>query len=109
MLIRCFAFGAIALALTACSQSPVELAAARDAECQSYGAKPGSDAYVECRARLAQAATQADATRRAAIVQSLADKPKPEPYQIVKPPVRTQTNCTSDAIGSTVYTNCNTQ
>jgi hypothetical protein len=33
-----------------------------NAKCQSYGAKPGDPAYVQCRAQLDAAATQASAT-----------------------------------------------
>jgi hypothetical protein len=43
---------------------------ADDAECQSYGAKPGSDAYVQCRlaidVRKANAQAAADAARQQA-------------------------------------------
>lgn len=39
---------AFGLALSACA-SPAQLAVNDDAVCQSYGAKPGTDAYVQCR------------------------------------------------------------
>jgi hypothetical protein len=42
------------LLLAGCSASREQLAARDDAECLSYGAKPGSDAYVQCRAMKGQ-------------------------------------------------------
>ena len=45
---RDFAVLLLLLPLLAC-QTPEEIAAADDAQCRSYGAKPGSDAYVNCR------------------------------------------------------------
>ena len=41
------------------------LAAADDAKCKGYGAQPGSPAYVQCRAQLDAARTQAIATAAA--------------------------------------------
>lgn len=89
-----------------------ELQAAKDdAQCQSYGATPGSDAYVNCRMQLEKAATdqlaQAERERRQRIVQMLNSQnqqyqqPLPQPYTVPK-----QTNCTSMAYGQTVSTNC---
>ena len=45
---RDFAVLLLSLPLLAC-QTPEEIAAADDSQCRSYGAKPGSDAYVNCR------------------------------------------------------------
>ena len=42
------------------------LAAIDDGKCQGYGAKPGTPAYVQCRAQLDAARTQAIATIAAA-------------------------------------------
>jgi len=42
----------IFLALLALSLSGCIGSAVRDAKCQSWGARPGSDAYVNCRAQL---------------------------------------------------------
>jgi hypothetical protein len=44
-----------------------------NAKCQSYGAKPGDPAYVQCRAQLDAAATQASATYSAS-------QPRYDPY-----------------------------
>ncbi|MNC35336.1 hypothetical protein D3C75_838180 [compost metagenome] len=86
-----------------------ELQAAKDdAQCQSYGATPGSDAYVNCRVQLDRTATdlqaQAEKERRQNIVKILNSQnqqPAPQPYVIPK-----QTHCTSTAYGQTVSTNC---
>jgi hypothetical protein len=52
------------------SFDPKALAAHDDAKCQSYGAKPGDPAYVQCRAQL-------DAARTAAIAAMAAAPPPP--------------------------------
>jgi hypothetical protein len=63
-----------------------ELAAKDDQECRSYGAQPGSPAYVQCRATRASAHETADAMEAAA--------PRPGPAPIPQasypppPPVR---------------------
>lgn len=83
-------------------------AAKDDAQCQSYGATPGSDAYVNCRVQLDKTATdlqaQAEKERRQNVVKMLnsqGQQPAPQPYVIPK-----QTHCTSTAYGQTVSTNC---
>ena len=48
MLVRYFALLILSVLATAC-QTPEEIAADDDSQCRSYGAKPGSDAYVNCR------------------------------------------------------------
>ncbi|WP_225607280.1 hypothetical protein [Pseudomonas sp. PDM10] len=89
-----------------------ELQAAKDdAQCQSYGATPGSDAYVNCRVQLDKTATdqlaQAEKERRQRVVQMLKtqsqqyQQPAPQPYVVPK-----QTHCTSMAYGQTVSTDC---
>jgi hypothetical protein len=54
------------LLATGCADYLAKLAAQHaaedDAKCQSYGAKQGDPAYVQCRAQLDAARTQADAT-----------------------------------------------
>ncbi|MGF6287020.1 hypothetical protein [Pseudomonas silensiensis] len=86
-------------------------AAKDDAQCQSYGATPGSDAYVNCRVQLDKTATdqlaQAEKERRQRVVRMLNSQsqqyqqPAPQPYVIPK-----QTHCTSTAYSQTVDTNC---
>ncbi|WP_415770318.1 hypothetical protein [Pseudomonas sp. LB3P38] len=82
-----------------------------DAQCRSYGAAPGSDAYVNCRVQLDKTATgqlaQAENERRQRIVQMLNSQsqqyqqPLPQPYTAPK-----QTHCTSMAYGQTVSMDC---
>ncbi len=65
-----FAFGP-ALGLSGCvtdKEMQFRLAQQDDVKCQSYGAKPGTPAYVQCRTQLDAAKTQADATIAAAPV-----------------------------------------
>ena len=89
-----------------------ELQAAKDdVQCQSYGAIPGSDAYVNCRVQLDKTAAdqlvQAERERRQRIVQMLNSQsqqyqqPAPKPYVMPK-----QTHCTSTSYGQTVSTDC---
>jgi len=56
-------------------------AAVDDAKCKSYGAQPGTPAYVQCRAQLDAARTQAIATAAAAPV------PVVNPAPIVVPQI----------------------
>lgn len=94
------------LALTACQQTPEQIAAQGaqdDATCQSYGAKQGTDAYVNCRTQMAtehqQEAGNERRLRRAMLFtagQNLMNQP---------PPPR-PVSCTSSAMGGFVTTNC---
>lgn len=59
----------LALLLAGCA-SRQEIAADDDATCQSYGAQPGSNAYVECRMRRDNIRQQGAEARRAAILAS---------------------------------------
>lgn len=58
-----------------------ERAAADNAKCLSYGAARGDPAYVQCRAQLDAARTQAEATAAAApmVVQPMPNPPNPFP------------------------------
>jgi ABC-type uncharacterized transport system auxiliary subunit len=53
---------ALAAALCGCAATRAELDAYDDKKCRSYGAQPGAPAYVQCRAQLDAARTQARAT-----------------------------------------------
>jgi hypothetical protein len=87
--------------------TPEQISASEDAQCRSYGAQPGTPAYLQCRLQFQRQAAQADQQRRALAMQYLASRPPP--YQL-PPPVHTQPtaprNCTSEVIGSQVYTRC---
>jgi hypothetical protein len=74
-----------------------QLAAEDDAKCQSYGAKHSEPAYVQCRAQLDAARTQANATGYAAAIQpppiytpaqAPAFRPPPMLPPIPPPPLR---------------------
>jgi hypothetical protein len=70
--------------LIGCAEYKAQLAAEDDAKCQSYGAKRGEPAYVQCRAQLDAARTQADAAVASAVIQA----PKPIPPPQPPPPLR---------------------
>jgi hypothetical protein len=55
----------LGLALAGCTSSAetAQIAAKEDAACQSYGYKPGSDAYVNCRTQLAATRQQLAAAK----------------------------------------------
>jgi len=59
------------LALTGClTTSPQELAQQDDNVCRSYGAAPGTDAYINCRTQRDSTRQQGQAMVRAAIIAS---------------------------------------
>jgi hypothetical protein len=98
---------AMAIVLAGCANKPdpAQLqaiaqarAAADDAKCQSYGAKPGEPAYIQCRVALDNQRAQMRATVAGALI---ASQPKPQPLPA---PTMSTTNC--QAIGNTV--NCQT-
>ncbi|KGF65923.1 hypothetical protein LT42_08440 [Pseudomonas lutea] len=99
-------------ALAGCANhesDPAQVAIRDDAQCQSYGAKPGSDVYVQCRVALANQQGQANEARRQRALQMLMNQQgqKPQqPYMLQPAPVRQQTNCVFNSVGQTVYTNC---
>lgn len=99
-------------ALAGCADhqsDPAQAAVSDDAKCQSYGATPGSDAYVQCRVSLANQQNRANEARRQRALQILMNQQgqKPQqPYMLQPVPSRQQTNCISNSIGPSVYTNC---
>ncbi|MGJ4896584.1 MULTISPECIES: hypothetical protein [unclassified Bradyrhizobium] len=68
------------------SQACAEIAAKDDQDCRSYGAQPGTDAYVQCRATRASAHETADAVQAAAPPPS-SPPPIPEASYPSRPPV----------------------
>lgn len=99
-------------ALAGCAShdpDPAQIAVNQDAQCQSYGAKPGSDAYVQCRVNLANQQNQANEARRQRALQMLMNQQgqtPQQPYMLQPVPTRQHINCSSNSIGQTVYTNC---
>jgi hypothetical protein len=55
--------------------NPEQIAARQDAVCQSYGAKPGTPEYTDCRLRLVEMQNRNDIERRRALSQGVADVP----------------------------------
>jgi len=96
-----------------------------DSKCRSYGAKPGTKPYIDCRLSLnqlrdqqaaraqeqAQAAAVAEEAQeeqrqqnqRALALQYLMSRPQPQPYVPANPNI----NCTSNHAGNQTYTTCN--
>jgi hypothetical protein len=72
--IRIALIAAAALALAGCQtieERRTQIASEDDAACRSYGARPGSAVYVQCRTNLSQVRATEEAARRPVIVQRL--------------------------------------
>jgi hypothetical protein len=101
---------ALSVQLACCAEYQAEQAAqasmADDAQCASYGARPGSDAYVQCRMNLDN---QRGANRRAAVGAFLEAQRQNNAQQapVYQMPTNRQTNCTSVINGQIVNTTCN--
>jgi len=70
----------VALSLAGCMTREERIAAQNakdDQKCLGYGARPGTDAYVNCRAQLDAARTNAEAIDDAAITVRSAPQPVP--------------------------------
>jgi hypothetical protein len=76
------------------------------AQCQSYGAQPGTDAYFQCRMNLSN---QREANQRAIVGAYLANQPQPYVLPMPTPiqPLPAPRTCTSSVNGQMIYTNCN--
>lgn len=80
-----------------------------DVQCQSYGAKSGTDSYIACRVSLDQQHAQADQARKQRAIQALQNYQAPQSAQPT--PVDTYqrpatVNCTSTSFGWTTNTTC---
>jgi hypothetical protein len=70
------------LVLTACATAPQPTAEqVDDAQCRSYGAQPGTQAYFQCRMAKDQQRQQATAALAGAIL----SRPQPQPYVLPMP------------------------
>lgn len=79
------------------------LPGAQDAKCQSFGAIPGTDAYIQCRQALYQQQMMADANRRAIIAGAVISSTQPPPMQ----PAPLPTVCRTVPNGYGYRTICN--
>jgi hypothetical protein len=101
---------ALGLPLACCAEYQAERAAeasvADDARCGSYGARPGSGAYAQCRMNLDN---QRETNRRAAVGAFLETQRQNNAQQapVYQMPTNRQTNCTSVINGQIVSTTCN--
>jgi hypothetical protein len=105
---------AAVVALAGCNSVPPEkLAAIDDAQCQSYGVAPGSNAYVACRMQLADQHHQ-DRIERKRQIASAFDDLSHTPLVVSQPqrPTQTRTSCTTQralGIGNPLETSCTSQ
>jgi hypothetical protein len=78
------------LALCGCghSQTAEQIAAAQDQKCRNFGAKPGTQAYIDCRLQLDRQVHEATLQRQAAAAALLSDNPyrPPPPAQFPSSP-----------------------
>lgn len=102
-----------AMGLAGCDPgpSPAQVSLAEDGQCQSWGHKPGSPGYAQCRENLFMNNQRFEAERRAAgmaLIQQMQSRPAPPPtYQMPVTPMRPPMNCVTSTVGGTGYTNCN--
>ena len=97
----------LALALAGCASSEerkAKWAAEDDSTCQSYGAKPGTDAYVQCRMvqqarrdEMIQGSARSVGAGMQEFGRALQDQAKE----------RRGTSCTTRRVGDTAVTDCN--
>ncbi len=90
-------------------QKAAQQSANEDAQCQSYGARPGTDPYIQYRVTLSQQRAQADQARKQRAIQALQNYQAPQSAQ--RMPVNTYqlpttVNCTSTSFGGTTNTSC---
>jgi hypothetical protein len=78
-----------------------ELAAKDDATCRAYGAKPGTDIYVQCRMQQQHGRDMADAAEAGAPLPTIDNTVAPASY----PPMPTR--CQTQRVGMTMQTVCN--
>jgi hypothetical protein len=72
LLIRTALIAAAALALAGCQtieERRAQIASEDDAACRSYGARPGSATYVQCRTDLRRVRATEEAARRPVVVE----------------------------------------
>ena len=86
---RFFAIAVFTALLSGCA-TRAELAAVDDEKCRSFGAQPGSSAYMQCRMQLDTTRTTADATRAVAgaIIMAAPDPVFTAPQMAPPPPMQ---------------------
>lgn len=98
-----------AFLLSGCAMSQEQITAmnaADDAQCQNYGAKPGSSHYTQCRMFISEQRRQDNKARREAIADALSDVGRGlQQGAAASAPLPPRT-CYSSRSGNTVTTNC---
>jgi hypothetical protein len=110
--VRLLALLLLAVPLVGCQTNQERMAefkarndALDDQTCRGYGAKPGTDIYIQCRMQRQQSRDAADNAVGTAIA-----APVPVPASdapAIRPMVMPQTRCQSMRIGASVQTVCN--
>ena len=85
------------------AQQAAATEAARDTKCRSFGAQPGTPAYVDCRLRLEQMASNETAAAHAASAAAGARLQRAGMEMMMGRPT---VNCTSTPFGTSVQTTC---
>src|SRR6476469_7831420 len=70
------------LCVVGCAQTREELSRADDADCASYGAQPGSQAYFQCRMMKDQQREAGRAAGQAAMAAAILSRPPYQPQPI---------------------------
>ena len=79
-----------------------------DQTCRGYGAKPGTDIYIQCRMQRQQSRDAADNAAGAAVAAPVIVNPVPaSDAPAIRPMVIPQTRCQSMRVGMSVQTVCN--
>lgn len=110
---RRIVFVGLLMALASCQTGEPDIAArraaadkAQDAQCRSFGAKPGSNAYVQCRTTLYAQARDEDQQRRRMAAAYLLNRKGSQPAAPYQMQTFKPTNCTSMRNGVMVNTTC---
>ncbi len=82
------------------AQEAAQQEARKDAQCKSYGSRPDSDAYVNCRVQI----DQSEAAINAAAAERSAAELRATGARLMNG--QPTTRCTSTPFGNTIQTNC---
>ena len=78
-----------------------------DQTCRGYGAKPGTDIYIQCRMQRQQSRDAADNAAGAAVAAPIVNPVPASDAPAIRPMVIPQTRCQSMRVGMSVQTVCN--
>jgi len=113
--VRLLALLLLAVPLAGCQTNQERMAefkarndALDDQTCRGYGAKPGTDVYIQCRMQRQQSRDAADNAAGAAVAAPVVMNTVPaSDAPAIRPMVMPQTRCQSMRVGMSVQTVCN--